>query len=514
MPNMVIATYYNALRGFRHVILPAACGLILAASMPRPGWWIAAWVGLVPLMIALRVANVRRAALQGLIAGIIYYAIILRWVALFGTLPWLLLTIYQSLYLAVFGVLYVRVAPQRIGKLGYLAVPAAWTALQFLRSLSPYAFIWGNLAHSQANCLPIAQISSITGAWGIDFLICFVSLAISAAIDNKPRSVKPLYAAAALVGGVLIFGMVSLRGFEPDYHGRKIAIVQGNMKNDFNPIPNFIPMAIEKYSRLTQIAAKSRPSVILWPESAIPTDISDGYIINTIADIAVASNTCLLVGGYEVPDPIDSSCIYNALLAFDASGELTGSYRKVHLVPYGEFVPLRNKLRFLERYGIRDEDLCPAKEHVLIDTPIGKIGASICFESTFSHISRNETYRGAEVLCVVSNDAWFQRTSAAEQHLMMARLRAIENRRFLLRAAGTGISAVIDPTGRIRHQIGLFEEGIITCEVTQSHDLSIYTLFGDWLPYASIVVALIGLVSAPVKLRRSARDKNNRKHGA
>lgn len=463
--------------------------------MPEPGWSLLAWVGLAPLMVALRGVNAKKAALCGLVSGLVYYGIILWWIALFGFLPWVLLSVVQSLFFAAFAVIYVRVAPDRIGRLGYVAVPAAWTALQFMRTLGTYAFIWGSLAHTQANSLYVAQVAAVTGPWGIDFLLCFVSLAVSRANWYNRRSLTPLAAAAVLTAGVLTFGAVSLRSPEPAGVRRNVAVIQGNMKNDFRPIPNYIANALQRYSELTRRAASNKPDVILWPETALPTDISDSTIANPLSDLAVEAGSFLLVGGYDLPDPVHSNCVYNSLQAIAADGEYQGVYRKAHLVPYGEFVPLRKQMPFLNRYGVRDNDLCAAHEHALLDTPIGKVGTSICFESTFSHIARAETLSGAEVLCVVSNDAWFQRTHAAEQHLMMARLRAVENRRFLMRAAGTGISTVIDPYGRVRHRIDLFTPGIIVDDIVAGRSLSVYTRLGDWFAYLSLVISAIGLLS-------------------
>lgn len=475
--------------------------------MPTPGLWVLAWVGLVPLFIALRDAGVRRAALCGLLTGIVYYGIILRWMLLFGTLPWLALVAYQALYFALFAALYARLSPRRIGWPGWAAVPAAWVTLQFVRTLGPYGFIWGSFAHTQANVLPVVQIASITGPWGIDFVVCFASLALAVAGASRGRSLTPLIVAASLVLGMCAFGVLSLRDPASSAAGRRVAVLQGNMVNDFHPVPNYNQHSYEIYSRMTLGAAKSGPEVIVWPETALPTDISSPGWADCLAATARRARASLLVGGYDLSDSRTVGGYYNALLLFDDKGRKVGAYRKVQLVPFGEFVPLRGQLAFLKDYGIRPDDVLASYRHALLDTPIGKVGVSICFESTFSQIARIETRNGAQVLCVVSNDAWLARTPATEQHLMMARLRAIENRRFLLRAASTGISAVIDPFGRIRRQVGLFREGIITDRVVPSRQLTLYTLLGDWLAYLCIVITAICLL-APIRAsRKSSHEK-------
>jgi apolipoprotein N-acyltransferase len=172
----------------------------------------------------------------------------------------------------------------------------------------------------------------------------------------------------------------------------------------------------------------------------------------------------------------------------------------VQLVPFGEFVPFRDKLPMLQNYGVRAEDVLAAKKHVLLNTCIGRTGTNICFESLFPEIARGETLHGAELLCVVTNDAWFQRTQAAHQHLMMAQLRAVENRRYLARAAGTGISALIDPYGRIKKQIGLFTPSTIMANVQPHTELTIYTRFGQWFAYLCVLMLIVCL---PLLLRGS-----------
>lgn len=499
---------YNVLRRFRHVILSMASGLVLGLALPTPGLWVLSWVGLVPLFVALRNASMPRAALCGLLAGVVYYAIILRWLILFGTLPWLVLVAYQAMYFALFAALYVRLSPQRIGWLGLAAVPAAWVALLFLRTLGPYGFIWGSFAHTQANLLPIVQIASITGPWGIDFIVCFVSLALGIAITDRTRSRTSLIVAASLVLGMLAFGVISLRVPASTADGRRVAILQGNMINDFRPIPHFLRRSYERYAAMTVQAAKSDPGIILWPETALPTNFISPGIADYLSNLAKVSHSFLLIGGYDLSDSAGGS--YNSLFVFDRSGKNAGCYHKVQLVPFGEFVPLRDRLPFLKDYGVRPEDVLASSSHALLDSPIGKIGVSICFESTFPQIARTETRDGAEVLCVVSNDAWLQRTPATQQHLMMARLRAVENRRFLLRAASTGISAVIDPHGRIRREVGLFRQGTIIDKVVPSRHLSPYTRLGDWLAYLCIAIAAACLLIPIPASKKSSSEKHRR----
>jgi len=478
------------------VILSIASGLILALALPKPGMWAAAWVGLVPLFVALRGIRAWQAALYGFVAGVVYYGIILHWVTLFGYLPWVLLVIYQAAYIAIFAALCAWLQPERIGKWGFVAVPATWVTLQFVRTLGPYGFIWGNFAHTQAENLPIAQIASITGPWGIDFIVCLVSLALAVAITSKGRQLAPLIIAGLLTLGIWIFGITCLNAPLVKTVGRPVAIIQGNMKNDFNPVPDYTERAYEIYSRMSLEAAKSKPELILWPETVLPVNLTGPGWDNLLGSLAKRTGADLLVGGYD-PSKSASTCgSYNALHLYNTEGKKTGVYHKVQLVPFGEFVPLRDRIPWLANYGVRTEDVLPGRDHALLDSRVGQIGVSICFESTFPSIARGETRAGAELLCIVTNDAWLQHTPAAREHMIMSKLRAIENRRFVLRAAGTGISTVIDPFGRTQEQLGIFRQGKILDGVYPKRDLTLYTRFGDWFALLCIAITIFCLFGA------------------
>lgn len=493
----------------RHVFLAAASGLVLSFALPEPGTWLAAWVGLVPLFIALRSSTPSRAALCGVVAGAVYYGIILYWITLFGFLPWILLVLYQALYFAVFAMLCVRLAPERAGWRGFLAIPALWVVLQYLKTLGPYAFIWGSFAHTQADNVPFAQISSVTGPWGIDFALCFLNLALANALQPRvSRRYVPLIIAAGLTLLICIFGVTSIPKTEPTQSSR-VAILQGNMKNDFDPVPNYEKIAYALYSRMTAEAAKKGVDLVIWPETTLAVDIASPEWANLLSDTARKAGVELLIGGYDASkDPMITGS-YNSVFLFDKSGRIAGVYHKVQLVPFGEFVPLRDRLPMLRDYGVRPDDVLAAKTHSLVDTSIGKVGVSICFESLFPEIARGETLSGANLLCVVTNDAWFERTQAAREHLLMAKLRAIENRRYVLRAAGTGISAVIDPYGRTSQELGLFRQGTIISGVQPSSALTFYTRFGQWFAYLCIAILVVCL---PLPLRALRAPSGGARH--
>lgn len=469
---------------------------------------MAAWVGLVPLFIALRGVRIPQAAFYGLITGVVYYGIILHWMTLFGYLPWILLVIYQAAFFAVFAMLCIWLQPDKIKRWGFIAVPAAWVTLQYIHTLGPYGFIWGNFAHTQAENLPIAQIAAITGPWGIDFIVCLAGLALATAITSKGRQLAPLIVAASLTLSIWIYGVTCLHTPPMTSEGQPVAIIQGNMKNDFNPPPDYTEQAFQTYSRLSIEAAKDQPKLILWPETVLPVDLIKPGWDNLLEPLAKIIGTDLLVGGYDPSNSIPIGS-YNALHLYSAKGTKTGVYHKVHLVPFGEFVPLRDYLPWLSNYGVRPDDVLPGRDFTLLESQAGKIGVNICFESTFSSIARCETYAGAELLCIVTNDAWLQRTPAVREHMMMSKLRAIENRRYVLRAAETGISAVIDPFGRTRKQLGIYRQGIIQDNVYPRRDLTLYTRFGDWFALICVFITFSCLLVIALLRPLAWREKHH-----
>ncbi len=455
--------------------------------MPKPGIWAAAWFGLVPLLLALRGSRPRNAALYGLITGCVYYGIILHWLTVFGYLPWALVVLKEAFWLALFAVVASRLMPGMIGWWGYLGIPAAWTALQWARVLGPLGFTWGSLAHTQADNTPIIQIAALTGPWGIDFLICLFSLAMMGTYlaARERRRFRPAGVIALIVGAAWIGGFVMLDNGKSGYQSVKIAIVQGNTPHEINASPDYAVESYRTYEQLSRLAAEGKPDFIVWPETTIPEDITPDTWGGLISRLARETDTGYIVGGYDASGRPQS---YNGAHFYDRQGRKLGVYHKVHLVPYGEYVPLRDRMPWLKRYGIRDVDVRPGESHDLVQTDIGKLGTIICFESLFPAVARQEVSRGAEALVIITNDAWFLQTQAARHHMMMAKLRAVENRRWVVRAAATGISAVIDPYGRPQSQLPIFTQGILTGTIARLQGLTPYARFGDWFAFGCMAV--------------------------
>ncbi|MHB9038550.1 MAG: apolipoprotein N-acyltransferase [Armatimonadota bacterium] len=474
----------------RNLFLAIISGILLALSMPRPGIWPLAWVGLVPLLAAIRGARGRTAAFYGLVTGLIYFGVIVFWITIFGYLPWALVTLKETLFFAAFAALASRVTPERTGRLGYIAVPAAWTTMQWVRSLGALGFTWGSFAHTQASNTPVIQLASLAGPWIIDFVVCLVNVALAESVIATGRKRLCAGATAILVAlGAWLAGFAILNSAPEPHPTTKVAVIQGNVAQDVVPDLNYLADTYIAYSKMSRRAADCGAKLIIWPETTLPTEISDANWAPILSGLAEETEATYIVGGYAPSSDRSNPLYHNSALFYGSDGAALGTYHKVRLVPYGEYVPLREQMPFLNRYGIREQDVLPGKSHNLIRTDLGKLGVSICFESLFPQISRVETKNGARLLVVVTNDGWFDRSAAAEQHLMMSRLRAVENRRFVVRGAATGISAVVDPYGRTVSELGVFKRGIVSARIEPLATLTPYTRTGDWLAYACAIVS-------------------------
>lgn len=486
------------------VIFGAVSGLLLACCLPWPGIWPLAWVGLVPLLRGMTILDRRRTALCAAAAGIVYYLLTLYWLMIFGFAPWIVLSLIQTVFLVAFALVGRLVMPGRIGWVGYLAVPGVWVVMQWARALGMFGFTWGSLAHTQANTLSVIQIASIGGCWLVDFVVCLVSLFFAETVHRiaaKERdSLRPAFAGVAIIAIVVGYGVSVLR--QPENYPTATAVaVQGSVEQDVVADQAYLRATMSTYMAGSFAAERSRPQFVVWPETTISTDLAGTEYEEGIKTVARVLRTNVIVGAYHLLDTSRPRNLANSAYVYSPEGIVLGIYSKVRLLPFGEFVPMRRFLPFVDRYGVRPYDVLPGRGRELVQTDVGPIGISICFESLFPDIMGKETRDGASALFVLTNDAWFERTQAAQQHLMMSRLRAVENRRSVVRAAATGISAIIDPHGQITSQLDIFRQGNVTGRIQLRNDLTLYARLGDWWVVVCGILAAIGLAIARHRTR-------------
>ncbi|MFB3926176.1 MAG: apolipoprotein N-acyltransferase [Syntrophales bacterium] len=501
----------------KDIALSALSGILLFLSFPKFGNGIVAWVSLVPLLLALRNLNIREGLAAGFIAGVIYYVGIVYWIVhviiKYGDLPvyaaftaMLLLASVLSLYLSLFsaGVVFFR----RRGVPEIVSAPLLWICIEFIKSHLFTGFPWENLAYSQYRYLVIIQAADIAGIYGIAFVIVFINTVIYSLIadrGNKKESIAVVVAGLVLLGAVALYGVHRVQEISNvvrNLQKHDVALIQGNIDQSIKWDPAYQDESLRIYKDLSERAIRQpAPELIVWPETATPFFFQDtDERHREILDIARKGRSFLLLGSPSYRAESAVQYYQNSAFMISPEGDIVGKYDKVHLVPFGEYVPLRKVFPFMSRLVMGVGDFLPGEGYKPLAVGKHKAGVLICYEAIFPEISRAYGKAGAELFVNITNDAWFGRTSAPYQHLTMAVFRAVENRRYTLRAANTGISSVIDPTGKILSETALFEKAVLKGKVGFLGSKTVYLEYGDVLVYAGfIILALSAIISRKEK---------------
>lgn len=511
-----------------------ATGLLLALSFPSPEWWPLAWIALVPILIITGRQRPRAAFATGWLAGLIFFLSGLWWVVptieryggihpLLGSALLLLLAAYLALFIGAFTGL-LRIAPGVPGW-QWFGAPALWVTLEYLRGHLLSGFPWLALGYSPYRVLPLIQIADVSSVYGISFLIVAANAAVAEAIRRAfaagPAALgcrrwwnaaAPLVPALGLVFVVVLYGAWRLSTPAGDATYR-VALLQGNIPQDQKWDARFRSEILEIYRGLTADAGRSAPDLIVWPETALPAYFQiESPERRQVLDLARETGSYLLIGspGFQV-EPEASNTVEpeasntnelrglrmtNSAFLISPGGDVIGRYDKVHLVPFGEYVPLHRLLFFVNKLTAGIGDMVPGPGPAVLSAGSGHLGVLICFEVIFPDLVRQFVQDGADVLVTITNDAWYGRSSAPYQHFSMAVLRAVENRVPLIRAANTGITGIIDPFGRIRSATPLFERTTVVGQIAPGRGSpSFYTRFGDVFALVCGIISLSALRS-------------------
>ena len=474
-------------------------------------------MSLTPLILAVWTGARRpaagRAFLLGLTTGIVYFAGTVYWtgsvMAQYGGFGVPLAVGIAALlvaYLALFPATFawaLHVLCRRYGVRALLLAPFAWVATEYGRLALFGGFPWVLLGYSQTPVLPIAQLASVTGVFGLSGLIAAVSTAAAwSVIGRGPGRVIAPLATAALLLGVGLWGHARLARSTLVAAGRplRVGLVQGNVPQDDKWEPALSTAIFQRYLRLTRQAIAEGARFVVWPESATPFYFgAPGPETSMLRELARASGTAMLIGS-DLNEPGRGPVpprIYNAAFLLKADGEVSGVYRKVHLVPFGEYVPLKSLLFFAAPLVQAVSDFSPGTSANTLPLDGGQVSTAICYEIVYPGLIREGVLRGSELLTTITNDAWFGRSSAPWQHFEMAALRAVEEGRYLVRSANTGISGAVDPYGRVLLASPLFVEGAWTVDVRLLDARTVYSRMGDLAAWVSVVLTVAALVIRP-----------------
>nr|WP_207145090.1 apolipoprotein N-acyltransferase [Persephonella atlantica] len=389
--------------------------------------------------------------------------------------------------------------------------PFVWVILEFLREHFPFSgFPWNLMGYTLSYINPVAQITSITGIYGLSFLAVF--FAVSFFILFHRKNLIPAVACIALFTGIYLWGNHRINSYTDTGTARNIAVIQGNIKEDVKLDNNKRLEVINKYLHLIQTASKYSVDLIILPESAIPVyplyqeeDVYRLYFFDRLKKYKKP----VLSGFDNVYYKNGRLILHNSVFLYDENNRLVDTYNKMKLVPFGEYVPFpfgifRSLFPYLEGY-----DFVPGKEKKVIRFKEFKIVPLICFEAIFPDFVSEFAKKG-NLIVNVTNDAWFGRTSAPLQHFEMARVRAVETGKYLIRAANTGISAVINPVGEIKSSLKLFEDGIILEKVYLN---SKATFWAEHHYKIKLLFIILFIILSVFILRKEERNENNNTRG-
>ncbi|HMC51139.1 MAG TPA: apolipoprotein N-acyltransferase [Acidimicrobiales bacterium] len=481
-------------------MVSGASGLLLFLANPPVGLGPVAFVALIPFLWALRGCRPRRGVLLGFAFGFAYLVSTLYWILLFGTLAWGALSLASSAYVGLFGLLVPVLWREEHPVRSSIGVAALWTGTEYLRSLWPLGgFTWGGIGYTQAGNGFLLPLASVTGVWGVAFVVIVVNALLLLALE---RAGTRRTAAAALVATSFGVTMVPALIPIPAPTGRSldVAVVQGNAIE--HPLPSAAQEQLviaRTHAGLHHTLAGHPPDLAIWPEDAVDIDPTRYEPFRSIVEGAVRAVGVPTLVGAITDGPGGRQ--YNETLLYDGRGSVVGRYAKVHLVPFGEYVPWRRELGWISAVRQVPRDLTPGTGLHLLHVDGLRFATVICFENSFPSLDRRMIGEGAQFLVVATNNASYGRTAASRQHLIMSRLRAVENGRWVVHAAISGITAFIDPTGRVFDPTALYRATVDRHVIRASTARTVYNRFGDYFPWACMV-ATAGLMLAPRARRR------------
>ena len=495
-------------------LLAITSGVLLALAFPSTGQGWLAFVALTPLLVAVvRATRVREAFFLGWAAMTAAWLIMMWWVVRvmshYGGLPYaagVALLVAMALYVGLFGALFAALV-KRFG-LGprfvpWLLVPLAWAAVEYLRTYFLTGFPWNLIATAFINYPTLIQIDRFAGPYFVGALILVPSVAAAWWITQRTVPIARVFVFGSVGILLLVWWGTGLLASKLNARPRggatfTVALVQPNISQETRWNQENVMLIFKKMIDMTVEAADRGANVVIWPESTVPLSFTETeFYRSSIEELSRERGIDILLGSVAT-DPARPESIWNSAFLI-SGGKTIGHYDKIRLVPFGEYVPLRRLLFFAEKlvhavgefqFGTNERPLAGKARY----------GLAICYEIVYPQITRTQIRNGADVLVTITNDAWYDGTSAPEQHLWQARLRAIEGDRYLLRAGTTGISAFIDPTGRMLSWIPMGQEGILYGSFERRTSITPYVRFGDWFAWVAAVLVVV----AGVRRRQSS----------
>jgi apolipoprotein N-acyltransferase len=501
-------------RGLGLTVLTAAA--LTFAFPPFKLGFLAYW-GLVPFLILLENKNTGEAFRWGYLVGLIFSITTLYWIS-WTTLPGAISTIViHPLYYAFFAILILPM--RRAWPNGYLiAVPFVWTAIEYLKSIGDLGFPWLTLGYTQTYYLSLIQYASYTSVYGVSFWIVSLNVLLFALWrfrENKRRVIGVSVILILFLAAPYFYSLFVVPHTEEPKEQIRVGVVQGNVDPYQKWEADFVEQNFQLYERLSREAAKDKPEVLIWPETAATTWLCrQGRNVQRLRQLAFEIDAPILTG---IPDCVFFSDkeyrTYNAAALIYGDDRPIPSYAKMHLVPFGERIPFEDDIPFFKKWLAKLEmgegNWSPGSEIKLFEltgpmingqsqSETKHLAAIICFESIFPDEVASFVRKGADLLVVITNDAWFGRpyvpfwlSGGIYQHAQIAIFRAIENRISIARCANTGITMTIDPYGRVKKQAPLFASAVLNDALSLRQETTFFTRHGQVFAHAVSVLALV-----------------------
>jgi len=466
--------------------------------------------------------------------GFVFFPGVFYWilqVSGYSYLHHVILAFYLSLYFGFWGLVFAFIVKNRGIITALLIAPFVWVILEFIRSnFSFLALPWALLAHTQYQYPPIIQIASLTGTYGVSFLIVLINSAFSAIIlfliqiykgDPSPsyliisgRGVMLIVSAAALSFTIVLSYGFKIVTRPIVYDSIKVSVVQGNIDQDKKWDLKYREFIMQTYGELTRMASQDRPELIVWPETATPLAISrDQRLYDQVKLISQSAGTNLLLGSaqhqkFTQGDDKRINYMNSAFLISPDNKPKSQRYDKIRLLPFGEYLPMERTIpwAFL---GIQQlQGYTPGKEFTVFEVPPIRFSATICWENIFPNLVRQFVKKGALFIVNITNEAWFGKTSAPYQFVAMSVFRAVENRVSVVRCANTGVSCFINPNGKIISKVNhenqdIFITGYLTKEIPLAKEKTFYTDYGDVFAYLNNITIIIMVFLTVMKSRKN-----------
>jgi apolipoprotein N-acyltransferase len=511
-------------------IFACASGVLQVLIFPNFSIYLLGWVALAPLIYSvlkcreqdvtmvladggqfLAPATAWQGFLLGYASGIIWYLGSCYWVyhvmhsygglnAPTSAALLIAFALYLGLYHGLFGLLLALIAARRNGfsLRALVFTPFLWVAVELARAYIT-GFPWDLLGTTQIDNIPLTRVATVTGVYGISFELALVNTAVAAAF-LVPYARRKLLLTAALASAIALHaGKLHRPGALPTSQGA--TLVQANIPilvSDWSL--DYLLNTLHSLSALSvrpRAATAGSPSLIVWPESPGPFWVTDLHLRATLADIARSTGSYIIAGsiGIEHTGQLNQQpSIYNSASVVAPDGAWTSRYDKIHLVPFGEYVPFAKLFSFAGGLTQQVGTFARGNHRVPLTVDGIKVGTFICYESIFPNEVRHFANHGAEVFVNISNDGWYGEGGAPRQHLNMARMRAVENYRWLLRDTNNGITAVIDPYGRVVTELPRNERVALQAAYGLEESTTFYTRHGDWFPFMCAIITLLGLL--------------------